>query len=403
MAVTGNDGIDGNPETMKSVIIYDDAIEFGGHERMTVSLIGQLLRFTDCCVAFVYSATNERLVRALEEMGNRFPGRLTLHAVPFRSGKIPTIELFWQFHQIAALARLFKSLSPSFVVVAQGNIELSVKGVIAARMAGLRTVSYLPSVRGFGEIGLPFGSLRDFLNLFIYRLIDSFILISENDCRKLGEKLAKTVDNIYLVRNLIDTARMTSLSRSEARKILNLPDSSTIVSVVGRVYFKGKGQDLAVRALRGMLGGDLRLLIVGDGPDLAALHELARDEIAAGTVIVKEWLDDPSAAYCASDIILMPSSLEGVPLVLLEALYFGKTVLASDIPPFDEYLPPVQRFPQGDADAVRRCIATALKTLVVSSGTVGTVPAITLDTDVNRESILRLLASGQKLQTSATS
>jgi glycosyltransferase involved in cell wall biosynthesis len=376
----------------QSILFYDDVTEFGGHEKMTVSLITQLFRFSDCRITFVYSKSNHRLAQVLKELSGRFPGRLSLHAVSCRTGLIPTLELIWQIHQIVAIAGLFRRIAPNFAVIVQGNIELSLKGLLAARLAGIKTLTYIPAVRGFSGIpNIPLARIRDAFNRVFYKMPAGYIVISEESRAALLSSHGVAPDDVFIVRNLLDAANMRHYSLHDARASLKLPLETVMIAIIGRVYFKGKGQDFAIKELRSMLGDQCRLLIVGDGPDRGALERLMSSESLSDYVFVRDWLDDPSIAYCAADLILMPSSLEGVPLVLLEALYFGKKVLASDIAPFDEYLPEKQRFALGSGEALRLCVSDAL----ADQGNPGDAKTmsdnIVVDSDINRQTILALL------------
>jgi glycosyltransferase involved in cell wall biosynthesis len=59
--------------------------------------------------------------------------------------------------------------------------------------------------------------------------------------------------------------------------------------------------------------------------------------------------------------MVLPSLFEGVPLVMLEGVYYGIPVLASAIEGVEEYLPREWLFPPGDADALGVRIREALE------------------------------------------
>ncbi|MEM6489301.1 MAG: glycosyltransferase [Pseudomonadota bacterium] len=68
------------------------------------------------------------------------------------------------------------------------------------------------------------------------------------------------------------------------------------------------------------------LVMIGDGPERAAA------EAAAGPgVTFAGWLADPWGEIGPADVLLLPSSWEGLPYLLLEALERGVPVIASDI------------------------------------------------------------------------
>ena len=76
------------------------------------------------------------------------------------------------------------------------------------------------------------------------------------------------------------------------------------------------------------------LVIVGEGPERAALERLARDRGVAGRVrlIGRVPQDRLPAIYSAADLLLLVSRHEGSPNALLESMACGTPVLVSDMP-----------------------------------------------------------------------
>jgi glycosyltransferase involved in cell wall biosynthesis len=93
----------------------------------------------------------------------------------------------------------------------------------------------------------------------------------------------------------------------------------------------------AVRRLPAELRG--RLVVIGDGPERAALETQARAAGLADRVVIRGRVSDAElrAAYAASDALVLPSILdargdtEGLGVVLLEAMSYRVPVVASDI------------------------------------------------------------------------
>ena len=74
-------------------------------------------------------------------------------------------------------------------------------------------------------------------------------------------------------------------------------------------------------------------LIVGDGPERKSLEQLIIDfglpsEVKLLGYVPRERLD---SYYAISDLVVLTSRSEGIPLVLMEAMAHGKTVLAPAI------------------------------------------------------------------------
>lgn len=106
------------------------------------------------------------------------------------------------------------------------------------------------------------------------------------------------------------------------------------ILTVGRVV-PVKGQSLLVEALPELArrGVDARLTIVGDGPQLPELRELARrlgvEERVSFAGAVGQ--DEIRRHYERADVFALPSFAEGLPVVLIEAMATGLPVVASRI------------------------------------------------------------------------
>lgn len=93
---------------------------------------------------------------------------------------------------------------------------------------------------------------------------------------------------------------------------------------------RGKGLDVLVLAIR-LVRHELELTIVGDGPELEHLQELAAGDSRisfAGVVPSSKVLE----AYGEADIFLFPSQFDVFGLVLVEAMAAGLTCIVSSAP-----------------------------------------------------------------------
>ena len=134
---------------------------------------------------------------------------------------------------------------------------------------------------------------------------------------------------------------------------------------MGRLSFeKGHVDLIAALALLRQRNVPFHLLIVGEGPERAAI-EKAREELRMQAYItLAGHRNDVRPYYAAATLYLMPSHSEGSPLALLEAMIAGVPVIASragGIPEIvtDEstgVLTP-KRNPQAVAAAIERLLA----------------------------------------------
>ena len=98
-------------------------------------------------------------------------------------------------------------------------------------------------------------------------------------------------------------------------------------AVVSRLV-RHKRVGLAISAMKDL---DAKLVVVGTGPELEGLKELAERQ-AKGKVIFKSAIgnDELSKEICTSKALLMTSEREGLSLVTLEALALGTPVVIAD-------------------------------------------------------------------------
>jgi glycosyltransferase involved in cell wall biosynthesis len=116
-------------------------------------------------------------------------------------------------------------------------------------------------------------------------------------------------------------------ARARARAELGLAPEGPVIVFVGALSAE-KRVDRAVRALVTL--EDARLVVVGDGPLRDDLEDLAR-RLAPGRVRFTGAFDDVGPAYAAADALVLPSTTEGMPAVLIEAALSGVPAVATDV------------------------------------------------------------------------
>ncbi len=141
----------------------------------------------------------------------------------------------------------------------------------------------------------------------------------------IGVDAAKLV----VLRNGVDLDRFAPEEPAAARARLGLP-AGRIAACVGNLVPE-KGFALAIEALRDLPG--LQLVIVGDGPLRRELGEAAQRLGIAGRVAFLPSMPQARLrdVYSAADVLLLTSTREGWPNVVLESLACGTPVVAVDV------------------------------------------------------------------------
>lgn len=115
------------------------------------------------------------------------------------------------------------------------------------------------------------------------------------------------------------------------RASLGLPDDSLVVIEVAR-FAPQKGQDAVLRtaaALREELG-DVRVIFVGDGATEAEVKREAQRLNADWATFLGRRQDVPGLIRLA-DVSVLPSTGEGLPMSLIEAIAIGTPVIGTDV------------------------------------------------------------------------
>jgi glycosyltransferase involved in cell wall biosynthesis len=95
-----------------------------------------------------------------------------------------------------------------------------------------------------------------------------------------------------------------------------------------------KGVDIALRALAALRDrrfSDVRLVVVGDGPEAGRLRDIAVELGVDGLVEFAGFRHDVERYIASSDIVLVPSRYEPFGMVAAEAAAAGKPVVASRV------------------------------------------------------------------------
>jgi glycosyltransferase involved in cell wall biosynthesis len=161
---------------------------------------------------------------------------------------------------------------------------------------------------------------------------DCFIAVSraiKEDLIRMGVPEAK----ITVIYNGLDQARLSASSPNpDIKEQLQIDPGKRVLAVVGRLH-SVKGQSYFLEAAQLLLPRfpDLLFLLIGEGPDRPAIEQKIKDLKLEQNVFMTGFYPRMNDLYPAIDILCMPSLMEGLPFVLLEAMSFGIPVIASRV------------------------------------------------------------------------
>lgn len=170
---------------------------------------------------------------------------------------------------------------------------------------------------------------------------------------------------VSVVRNGIAPGRRPAWTREAGRLALGLRPEQRAVLTVAR-FTRQKGHDVLLEAARAVLAEapEAVFLWVGDGPDRAELERRAAEAGLGRAVRFLGARADVPELTAASDLFVLPSRFEGLPLALLEAMQAGLPAVATLAPGTAEIFEHDQAaevVPVDDAPALARAILRVLR------------------------------------------
>jgi len=184
------------------------------------------------------------------------------------------------------------------------------------------------------------GTTTENLKARLYHVIDNLlqcfadktVIVSLAQRRKvLG---GSNRDRVRVIHNAIDPDHPVRKSshQIDAKKLFAAKNSNHLFAVVGRLS-REKGVDIFLKAfhLVNKKKPDTRAVIVGDGPDLDRLKKLQKQLDLSRQVVFAGFTTTPGDYIGAADTLVLPSRSEGIPNVALEAMAFGKVVIATAV------------------------------------------------------------------------
>ena len=178
--------------------------------------------------------------------------------------------------------------------------------------------------------------LVEYLTLFLCdKTIDELIVPTEK-AKELFKDKYKVKRDVYVIPSGIDTTRFykENIDKNEIinlKKDLGLKKTDFIVLYVGRIA-KEKSIDFLINNFNSVLKQipKAKMIIVGDGPDIKDLIDLAKKEGLANKIIFAgkaPWTDVPKY-YSLCDVFVTASKTETQGLTVMEAMGASKPVVA---------------------------------------------------------------------------
>lgn len=245
-----------------------------------------------------------------------------------------------RLHRSPANPENLKGYKDMKTVIDQGKYNLvwtnePVMGVVtrlAARKARKQGTKVLYMVHGFHFYkGAPKKYWLAFFPIekFAAHFCDSVITVNKEDYKRA--KRMKLPDVRYIHGIGINTARLTpGENRNDIRKELGLPDNAFLVLSIGELN-ENKNQKTIIDAIAEINDPDIHYILCGKGEQLVNLQSQAATAGIEKNVHFLGYRTDVVDICSQSDVYVMPSHREGLPVASLEAMYCGLPLVTSNI------------------------------------------------------------------------
>jgi glycosyltransferase involved in cell wall biosynthesis len=282
----------------------------------TTLVAGSLARGEDS-MAFVADARGVEVVR-IDELGREIS--------PFRD-LMATIRL----------ARLIRKERPQ--ILHTHTAKAGTVGRVAALLAGSRRPPIVIHTFHGHVLRGYFGPVRTLFFRLLERWLaagtTALVAVSpqvRDDLVALGVAPRERFVVIRLGIELDERVAPELNGRAESRHYLGIPGDRFAVGWIGRMTAVKRTDDVLVafKRLRDS-GVDAVLCMVGDGPDRLQLEQRAHELGVTRDTIFLGYQEDVAPFYAAFDALVLPSSNEGTPVSVIEALAAELPVVATRV------------------------------------------------------------------------
>jgi glycosyltransferase involved in cell wall biosynthesis len=175
-------------------------------------------------------------------------------------------------------------------------------------------------------------TLKKILSKALYKKVDNIIAVSKGVKEDLVKNFNLPQEKIKVIYNPHDIDKIQELTREQVNHPWLVDKKYPVIISVGRLTYQ-KGQDILLKAFKIVSEKiESRLIILGEGPLLKQLKDLAKELGIENKVDFVGFQKNPFAFIARSDVFVLSSRWEGFPNVLIEAMACGVPVISTDCP-----------------------------------------------------------------------
>jgi glycosyltransferase involved in cell wall biosynthesis len=237
------------------------------------------------------------------------------------------IVLGFKRQPIKTILALIKIIKANRIdIVHASSYHPSLYGRIAA------IVSRAPVIISYEHVIFDhFRPVRAFLNKCLNHFTHGYTAVSRAVSDQVIKWYGYSKSKVYVLYNGVDTSKFSlKSSAATAKNMLGLDPKTLVISMICRLDLS-KGHKYFFEAITRLQGKrNLQFIVVGSGPDEAAIIALAKAYGLEKSIRFLGIRRDINVCMNATDIFCFPTLQEGFSNVLLEAMSSGCAIVASD-------------------------------------------------------------------------
>ena len=244
-----------------------------------------------------------------------------------RSNSFIVRFLFSIIYVFRSVFEIMKRRKDIELMVSQGTTTLQC--VVASRIIKVPFMLFIHYLSYQEEL-----VLKRKLLATIFWMIESYTIAHADQIIALNQKTKSQIlplnMRVQIIPNYVDVRAADLLDRAQLRKKFQFDKSEKVILFVGRLH-PVKNVDLLLKAYKYLLGNNCKIVILGDGPEREHLEKLAKDLGINEDVSFKGFQPKKLVLEYmkASDVLVLPSLVEGQPRVVLEAWACSLPVVAA--------------------------------------------------------------------------
>jgi glycosyltransferase involved in cell wall biosynthesis len=298
---------------LPTIIVFMPFLAVGGAERLVLQLIRHLQKQARFIVV-----TIEGMEAALGTTSDAFQ-----QTIPFVYTAADYLLSPLNYSFLVYLIERFQA--DTFYIANGSNFIYDALGTLRSHYPELRIVDQVYDHQ--------FGWINRY-DQVVAASMDALISANPNITRAYTEHGVRP-DRIHFVEHAINLEDVNPADYSierciQIKKKLGLPLDRKIVTFCARIHPQKRPLDFIELARRFSSDDGIHFLMVGDGPLATAVEEqVTRTGLKNFTRC--KFYTPISEIYAITDVMVLPSEYEAMPLVILESLAMGKPVVATDV------------------------------------------------------------------------